>query len=354
MKRGRAATVLLLVLVSVASAWAGYAGGSMAPPAGGKPLVLVASLYAPLLQAASSQSGVQVALQAEGSVAAARQLTLAPGRYSMFLSVDPYVITSLLFPKYATWYVAVALDSMVIAYSASAPHAAELKLLGQQISSDDAAGDYGGALNATRAALGIVFSSNGTIGTSNPNTDPEGYRALMVLQLAGMLFHGSASHYTALLQDANLTGRVTEVDAGSQLFGYVQSGQVDYDLAVYESAARSAGLSYIPLPPQLSLGDPAFYSYYSQASVSIGAGGSAFVVRGAPILVSITIPAGAPDQGAASQLLLYLVSPQGRSLMDGMGIRPLAPAVLYGNESGLPPPLSYVLNSTLLRYGGEP
>ena len=46
MKRGRAATVLLLVLVSVASAWAGYAGGSMAPPAGGKPLVLVASIRA--------------------------------------------------------------------------------------------------------------------------------------------------------------------------------------------------------------------------------------------------------------------------------------------------------------------
>ncbi|MFB6471105.1 MAG: substrate-binding domain-containing protein, partial [Vulcanisaeta sp. AZ3] len=247
--------------------------------------VITASLYAKLFKEAGNELGITTAVTGMGSVQAARQVILNPSGYSIYASIDPYILTSLLYPNNITsWYIAIAGDQMVIAYSQNLPKPllnvvtnltnAEKKALN--------AGNYTEAMEITKEFLNLIFS-NGTvqlahkygayaIGTSNPNTDPEGYRALMVLQLTGLYWNLGKNYYVDMFNWANDTGNVYEVLAGSELFGPVESGKVWFDIAIYKSSAISAGLPYFPLPPQVNLGNPQYSSFYGESSVVIVVG----------------------------------------------------------------------------------
>lgn len=354
MLAGKGKLIAILVVAVVAAASLGFVVGRYAvPPASSSSVLGVsASLYAKLVQAAAKGAGVNANFLAEGSLAGARQIALVRGTYSLFVSVDPAVIEAILYPDLADWYIALARDRMVLGYS---PYSASGSLLAnwsRQISSDLASGDTGGALNVTRQVLDHVFAGNATLGVSDPNTDPEGYRVLMELQLAGLLFYQDIAHYTDLLAAAQHAGHVVTVGAGSQLFSYVQSGQVEYDLALYLSAAQGAGIPYARLAPQVDLGDVNESSFYAQAAVNVTSTSGTTTLHGAPIVLAATIPAGAPDPADAARIVLYLLSPQGRDLMTGMGVGALVPARFYGNSTSLDPTLSAVLGSSLLQPGG--
>lgn len=343
--------VFLVAGVVVAAAVASFAVGRYTAPVPTTPSVLgvSASLYAKLAEAAAKGAGVDANFLAEGSLAGARQIALVHGTYSLFLSVDPAVIEAVLYPNDANWYIGLARDRMVLGYSSQSSSVGQLANWSAEISADLAAGDSSGALNLTRIVLDHVLSGNATLGVSDPNTDPEGYRVLMVLQLAGILFYQDARHYTSLLAVAQQAGHVVTVSAGSQLFSYVQSGQVEYDLALYRSAAQGASISYVALAPQVDLGDVNESSFYAQASVNITSSSGTTILHGAPIVLAATIPIGAPDAADAARIVLYLLSPQGHSLMAEMGTRALTPARFSGNSTTLEPTLRAVLGSSLLQ-----
>lgn len=344
----------ILVGAVIVAASAGFLVGRYTappPPAATDFLGVSASLYARLAEAAAQAAGVDANFLAEGSLAGARQIALTRGTYSLFLSVDPAVIQAVLYPDLADWYIALARDRMVLGYSTHSSDAALLAGWSAQISADLGAGDPGGALNLTRAVLDHVFAGNGTFGVSDPNTDPEGYRLLMELQLAGILFYGDAGHYTALLAAAQQAGRVVTVGAGSALFSYVQSGQVDYDLALYLSAAEGASIPFVRLAPQVDLGDVNESAFYARASVNVTASGGTTTLHGAPIVLAATIPTDAPLPADAARIILYLLSPAGQARMSGMSIVPVSPALFYGNAAGLEPTLKDVLGSSLLQTG---
>lgn len=348
-------SLVVLVAVAIVAAAAGAVVGRYTAPSTGPSLPFLgvtASLYAKLVEAAAKNAGVDANFVAEGSLAGARQIALVRNTYSLFVSVDPAVIEAVLAPDLASWYIALARDRMVLGYSAHTSDAALLANWSVQISSDLAAGDSSGALNLTRTVLDHLFAGNGTFGITNPNTDPEGYRLLMELQLAGLLFYASPTHYTDLLAAAEAAGRVVTVGAGSALFSYVQSGQVDYDLALYLSAAVGASISYVRLSPKVDLGDVNESSFYAQASVNVTSSNRTITLLGAPIVLAATIPSDAPLPADAAHIILYLLSPQGRALMSGMSITPLSPALFYGNTTGLEPTLQDVLGSSLLQTGG--
>lgn len=350
--KGKSLAVLIVAIVAAASL--GFTVGRFTAPAPGGPpslLGVTASLYAKLVQAAAEGAGVKANFLAEGSLAGARQIALVRSTYSLFVSVDPAVIQAVLYPNLAEWYIALAKDRMVLGYSTRTPDAATLANWSTEMSGDLAAGDGVGALNVTRTVLDHVFAANGTFGTSDPNTDPEGYRVLMELQLAGILFYGNAHHYTDLLAAAQQANRVVTVSAGSQLFSYVQSGQVDYDLALYQSAAQGASIPFVRLAPQVDLGDVNETTFYAQASVNVTGSSGTTTLRGAPILLAATIPTDAPNASDAARILLYLLSPEGRSLISRMGATPLVPARFYGNATVLEPTLRDVLGSSLLQAG---
>lgn len=347
-------SLALLVVAVVAAASAGFVVGRFTAPipsASPSLLGVTASLYAKLVEAAAQGAGVRANFLAEGSLAGARQIALVRGTYSLFVSVDPAVIEAVLYPNLAAWYIALAKDRMILGYSTRTPDAATLANWSTEMSADLAAGDSAGALNLTRAVLDHVFAANGTLGTSDPNTDPEGYRVLMELQLAGILFYGNARHYTDLLAAAQQANRVVTVNAGSQLFSYVQSGQVDYDLALYQSAALGASIPFVRLAPQVDLGDVNESTFYAQASVNVTGSSGTTTLHGAPIVLAATIPTDAPDAGDAARILLYFLSPQGRSLISGMGATSLLPARFTGNATALEPTLRDVLGSSLLQAG---
>lgn len=327
--------------------------------------VITASLYADLFKDAGQQLGITTAVTGMGSVQAARQVIINPTGYSIYASIDPYILTSLLYPSNITnWYIAIAGDQMVIAYSPNMPQQLlnEVNELTNEEKEALAAGNYTEAMVITREFLNLVFSNDTAalahqygayvIGTSNPNTDPEGYRALMVLQLTGLYWDLGKDYYVNLFNELNSTGNVYEVLAGSQLFGPVQSGKVWFDIAIYKSSASSAGLPYFPLPPMVNLGNPEYAGFYSNASVTIVVGGQSLVVKGAPIQLALTIPNDAPNKLLAEELIVYLISPQGHELMEKLGIHPLTPAILYGNLTNVPPLIRALVNSTLLEYGG--
>ncbi|GAB6946558.1 hypothetical protein JCM16161A_06880 [Vulcanisaeta sp. JCM 16161] len=84
--------------------------------------IITASLYAQLFREAGKELGINVVVTGMGSVQAARQVILNPSGYSIYASIDPYILTSLLYPSNITsWYIAVASDQMVIAYSPNMP-----------------------------------------------------------------------------------------------------------------------------------------------------------------------------------------------------------------------------------------
>ncbi len=81
--------------------------------------------------------------------------------------------------------------------------------------------------------------------------------------------------------------------------------------------------------------------------------GQSLVVKGAPIQLALTIPNQAPNKVLAEELIIYLLTPSGHELMKELSIKPLTPALFYGNVSAAPPPLIRILvNSSLLEYGG--
>jgi len=73
--------------------------------------IITASLYANLFREAGKELGINVAVTGMGSVQAAHQVLLNPSGYSIYASIDPYIITSLLYPSNITsWYIAIASD----------------------------------------------------------------------------------------------------------------------------------------------------------------------------------------------------------------------------------------------------
>jgi hypothetical protein len=213
--------------------------------------VISASLYAPVLTETLKEMNVSGSVVSMGSVAAAQNVLLTPSKYAVFLSVDPAVIEDLLYPKnVSSWYIALASDQMVIGVSRYSPEFNQIKQLNTSLYSAIISGNISSEKIYLSKILEIILSNGSKLGTSNPNTDPEGYRALMMLQLSSMFVNNNRSYYVNDLQRLNISGMVTEVPMGSALFAYLQSGEIYYDIALYRSSAVSHRIPFIILPPQ--------------------------------------------------------------------------------------------------------
>ncbi len=346
--------IIAMILVIIAASFTSYTlGYRAASPAPRGVVTIAASLYAPYLSSALKNSGVGGTVVGMGSVAAARQIILEPGAYGVFLSVDPAVIEDMLYPRgIASWYVAIASDQMVIGVSRSSPAYGELAALNSSLNAAMSEGNVSAEKEILGRILAVVLSGNYTVGTSDPNTDPEGYRALMMLQLSGIWLRVDPNYYVQELSALNSSGKLYEVPMGSALFSYIETGRVDFDIALYESSAIQQGIPHILLPPQVNLGDANYSQFYARSSVEIESGGEPIELHGAPIYICFTIPNAYPDKTQAALVALYMISPEGRSLLRSYGAVPLATPLLYGNASQVPYPLSALINTSVLSYAG--
>lgn len=248
-----------------------------------------------------------------GSVEAARKVTEL-GKIPDVLGVADYnVIPALLVPKHASWYVTFARNAMVLAYAPGSPGAKEIT--GQ---------------NWWR----MLLQPGVRTGRSDPALDPNGYRVLMVTRLAERHYREPGLAARLLAAMPNRFMRPKEAD----LTALLEAGELDY-IWTYRSIAETNRLSYVTLPREVDLSDPALGSAYGAVSVRVpGSKRTArdsVEFRGEPILYALTIPEAAPHPATAAAFARFVLSPEGSAILRRSGFL-IAPPRAGG--PGKPPP----------------
>ena len=287
---------------------------------GGEGRTLVAfnagSLARPMraaLDSFAAREGVTVLQESAGSLESARKLTELGKIPDVIALADEEVFPQLLMPKHAAWYARFAHNRMVLAYGPRSRGA------------EGITGD-----NWWR----VILRPDVETGRADPQRDPNGYRTLLVAQLAEHHYAqpGLAARLLLAMPERNV--RASETD----LVGLLQAGELDY-IWSYESMARAQGLSYVRLPDAIDLSTPAESASYERASVTVlGTRGDSVTFRGRPIVYAVSVPHGAPHPDVAERFLRFLLSADGRRVLRAEGLDALdAPSVIGANApAGLP------------------
>ena len=305
-------------------------------------LVFSADLYTAeseyLYSGFSNSTGIPYATpNSAGSTALAAQIK-AGSPVSVFISVSKSALESAdLGDRYSGWGIAFVNDQMSIGYT---------NATGQSGAFQTIVGDYQKASASNASADWFTFFSDLTsgsvkVGISNPNTDPAGYRAWMVLEAAGQNFAGNETYFVdrMLRTDGNITGA-----SAAALVAPLEEGQIQF-LFMYKSAAISHGLTAMLLPRHINLGDTTLSSYYSQFTYTLSTG----VEKGGAILLFATVPANATETTQSLNFVVYIV--QHASSLSSYGLIVLSPALLY-NSTDVPAPIASLLTQGLLISAG--
>jgi len=278
------------------------------PALEGKLIVFHAgSLTVPMKELAGAfqakHPGVTFETEASGSNAAARKISELGREADLMMSADYTVIDKLLIPDFAGWNIQFARNTMVIAYTGASQYADEIN-----------ADNWYEIL--TRE--GVIY------GHSDPDADPCGYRTLLVWQLAEAYY--GVTGLNAQLEEhcppENVRPRSVE------LIALLESGDMDYAWE-YRSVAVQHGLKFVELPDEINLSMVEQADFYGQAAVEIAGKepGTTMTMTGKPIVYGVTIPRNAPSPDLALEFVKFLLSPEGRAIVEEYGQPPIVPPV---------------------------
>ena len=102
------------------------------------------------------------------------------------------------------------------------------------------------------------------------------------------------------------------------LIALLESGDLDYAFE-YESVIHQHGLEMLSLPETVNMGETDFESAYQAVQVNLDFQRFATVkpqFRGERIGYGITIPSSAPHPDEAARFIAFLLSPEGRAIME--------------------------------------
>ena len=303
-----------LLLILTLALWAGCS------PKPKLPIFHAGSLAIPFAQISEEfnklHPEVEILLEGAGSQTTIRKHTELGRECGVIGSADYTIIPELMFPDYADWYIPFACNRMVIAYTDSSQFADEV----------DKDNWYE-----------ILQREGVKYGRSDPDQDPCGYRTLMVWQLAED-FYNATGLYNKLYEAEGDIMRPKSVD----LIALLESGDLDYAFE-YSSVATQHKLNFVDLPAEIDLSSDEFQDYYAKAEVKITGEkpGEFLTIKGKPIVYGVTIPKNFPRQEIAIAWVDFLLSPQGRAIMEACGQPPITPAT--NDKSKLPDRLtSYI------------
>ena len=267
------------------------------------------SLARPLraaLDTFAAREGLVAQQENAGSLETARKLTELGKIPDVVALADHEVFPRLLVPAHTRWYARFARNRMVIAFTERSRGAAE-------IGTDD--------WHRVLQRPGI------SVGRADPNLDPNGYRTLLVWQLAER--HYRQPGLAARLAESSPPRNVRPKEA--DLVALVQAGELDYAWS-YESIAQAAGLRYVTLPSAVDLSDPADSALYAQASVRVTGRTPADTIelRGSPIVYALSIPERAPNRAAAERFVAWLFSEEGRRVLRAQRLDVLERPAIVG------------------------
>jgi len=194
-------------------------------------------------------------------------------------------------PAYVDGYVEFARNRMVLAYTDRSRYAAEA---------------------GPDTWWRILLRAGVETGRSDPNLDPNGYRTMLVWQLAER--HYDEPGLAARLEAAHPARNVRPKEA--DLVGLLQAGELDY-IWSYESMARAAGLRFVQLPKGIDLSPPDSAGTYARAAVTVrGArAGDSVTFRGAPIVYAVAVPRDAPHRALGERFAAFLLSAEGQAIL---------------------------------------
>ncbi len=260
--------------------------------------------------------------EVSGSRKAARKVSDIGRKADVVASADYKVIDNLLIPKNAKFNLQFATNEMAIAYTDNSKFYREIN-----------------AENWTE----IVLRKGVKIGHSNPNSDPCGYRSILVTKLAEK-YYEKPDFFKDLLgykemykvgdeKKSKVVVRPKETD----LLALLQVHALDY-LYIYKSVAQQHGLKYITLPKEISLKDGEFDRLYRSVSFNISGKkpGELIEKKGGAMVYGLTIPQNAKspiNEKGAVAFVNFVLSKEGTEIMKKNGQGVISPAVISGDSS---------------------
>jgi len=269
---------------------------------------------------AFSHLGYNYRGEGHGSIQNANMIIDGQRFPDVFISVGEKPITKLIDnnPSLAKWYIGFASDELVIAYNPKSQFAADFE------KAKTGAVPWYHVL----AKPGIRFLR------SDPLLDPKGCYTVIATKLADRLYHNSSLSSSILKGERNQDQlRPEEI-----LPTLLETGEADA-IPAYKHEAIERGFPFISLPPQINLGDPAFASYYKQASCTQLNGTLNF---GKPIVFDITIPNTVRNTQGAIQFVKFLFSEQGKTILQKDGFK-VIPLNAGGNKTAIPQEISLTM-----------
>jgi molybdate/tungstate transport system substrate-binding protein len=244
-----------------------------------------------VLDSFALRTGTRYEQESAASLELVRRVTELHATPDVIVLADPDLFPSLLEPRYTTWHALFGRNRIVIAFTSRSR----------------------GASDINADSWWQVLARPGVqVGRADPNTDPSGYRTLLVWQLAGR-HYGVADMEARMLRAAPARNvRPREADQVALL----QAGELDY-IWTYENLAALMGLRYLKLPDDVDLGSPADSMAYATASTRVlgKRAGDTLTIRGRPIVFGVTVPTAAPHGDVGQRFVAYLVSPEGRRIL---------------------------------------
>jgi molybdate/tungstate transport system substrate-binding protein len=330
-QRFQASTLAYILVIGLAASGCAYPvfSGSAKTP-----LVVFAagSLIIPfgdLEQAFESKyPSIDIQAQYHGSIQVMRHATELHEPIDVVATADASLIPMLMYDindpltgqPYASWYIRFASNYLAIAYNSNSKYADEIN-----------ADNWYEILARPDVRLGI----------SDPRFDAAGYRTLMAFALAqdyynrptifNDMFKGLFTFPMGIFREDDLSTvtvpEIVETRTGShivirgasiQTIALLQSGDLDYAFD-YESVIRQHSLKLLHLPDAINLGAQGYDNVYNTVQVNLDFQRFATVkpqFRGERISYGITIPSNAPHPTEAELFIEYLLSPEGRSIMQ--------------------------------------
>jgi molybdate/tungstate transport system substrate-binding protein len=259
--------------------------------------------------------------EAKGSLLSANLIKEKLRTPDVFISADPKVNQRLMGNEngeLVRWYATIFGNEMVLGYNPNSRFAAELK----QVGTND-------------PRLYQILQEKGfRLGRGDPELEPKGYRTLFLFDLA-------EKHYQlpGLAQKIlNNAEHPTLIFPEEQLVARLDAGQLDAGV-FYRNEVAEHSLPFIGFPRELNLGDPDLDLQYGAATY-VSPQGTKYA--GSAIVYSITIPENARNLEGAVALVSFILSDEGRKIVEKHALRLIQPLV-SGEVDAVPPTLQTAL-----------
>lgn len=246
------------------------------------------------------------------SVALADQVRGGQISPDVYMSADAEVMYTLIGAQNndrARWFLTMAGQKMVIAYSATSRFKTDL----------DA------AAAGTKAWTDVIQEPGFVLHRGDPRGDPGGYRCVFLLRLAEAQYSLPGFADRVMQGDDNL-------DQISGVFpDDLNTGKADAFIT-YLTAALQSRTPYIEPVDEINQSNPALASIYAQVSYTNPRG---LTFHGTPALYGVTIPVAANNLPGAAAFVRYLLSDAGKSALVARGFLPAQ--ILAGGDTATVP-----------------